>query len=120
MPAFDTAITAERSPVSGGGLSAAEVRERLERGDFNDVPVGPTRTVAQIVRASVLTRFNALLGSCWSSSSSWAAPGRVVRRGLVANSAIGRSTMNTATMSVGFYEAAGYHRTSIVFEKRLD
>ena len=29
---------------------------------MNDVPAAPTRTVAQIVRANVFTRFNALLG----------------------------------------------------------
>lgn len=46
-----------------GGLTRAEVAERVERGQVNDVPAVPSRTVAQIVRANVLTRFNALLGS---------------------------------------------------------
>ena len=45
-----------------GGLSAAEVAERVASGRVNDVPAAPTRTVAQIVRANVFTRFNALLG----------------------------------------------------------
>ncbi len=45
------------------GLSSAEVRERIARGLFNDVPEAPTRTFGQIVRANVLTRFNLLLGS---------------------------------------------------------
>ena len=45
------------------GLSASEVAEREARGQINDVPAAPTRTVAQIVRANVLTRFNALLGA---------------------------------------------------------
>jgi cation-transporting P-type ATPase E len=44
------------------GLTAAEVAERIARGDVNDVPAAPTRKVAQIVRANVFTRFNALLG----------------------------------------------------------
>jgi cation-transporting ATPase E len=44
------------------GLTAAEVAERVARGQVNDVPTASTRTVAQIVRANVLTRFNALLG----------------------------------------------------------
>jgi cation-transporting P-type ATPase E len=44
------------------GLTSAEVAERVARGEVNDVPPAPTRTVAQIVRANVLTRFNALLG----------------------------------------------------------
>ncbi|HET9311022.1 MAG TPA: HAD-IC family P-type ATPase [Actinomycetota bacterium] len=45
------------------GLAAAEVAERVARGQVNDVPAAPTRTVAQIVRANVLTRFNAILGA---------------------------------------------------------
>jgi len=45
------------------GLSAAEVDERRARGLVNDVPRGPQRTVADIVRGNVLTYFNALLGS---------------------------------------------------------
>ncbi|HET7518280.1 MAG TPA: hypothetical protein VFN05_11405, partial [Actinomycetes bacterium] len=45
------------------GLSAAQVAERVARGQVNDVPSAPTRSVGQIVRANVLTRFNLLLGS---------------------------------------------------------
>jgi cation-transporting P-type ATPase E len=45
------------------GLTSAEVRERVARGDVNDVPAAPTRTIAQIVRSNVFTRFNALLGA---------------------------------------------------------
>jgi cation-transporting P-type ATPase E len=45
------------------GLSTDEVDERIRLGQVNDVPAAPTRTVAQIVRANVLTRFNALLGA---------------------------------------------------------
>jgi cation-transporting ATPase E len=45
------------------GLTAAEVAERRARGEVNDVPAAPSRTVREIVRANVLTRFNALLGS---------------------------------------------------------
>ena len=44
------------------GLTAAEVADRIARGLVNDVPSAPTRTVAQIVRANVFTRFNAILG----------------------------------------------------------
>jgi cation-transporting P-type ATPase E len=51
--------------LTGGsaGLSAAEVADRVARGLVNDVPSAPTRTIGQIVRANVLTRFNLLLGS---------------------------------------------------------
>src|SRR4029453_15914181 len=46
-----------------GGLSAAEVADRVARGLVNDVPSAPTRTIGQILRANLLTRFNLLLGS---------------------------------------------------------
>src|SRR5438093_11092030 len=45
------------------GLTSAEVAERLATGRANDVPSAPTRTVTEIVRANLLTRFNALLGA---------------------------------------------------------
>src|SRR5512132_4060178 len=45
------------------GLSAANGEERVRRGLVNDVPTTPARTVGQIVRATVLTRYNASLGS---------------------------------------------------------
>ena len=45
------------------GLTAPEVAERVALGKVNDVPAVPSRTVGQIVRANVFTRFNALLGS---------------------------------------------------------
>jgi cation-transporting ATPase E len=49
--------------VSADGLTGAEVAERVARGQVNDVPAAPSRTVREIVRANVFTRFNALLGS---------------------------------------------------------
>src|SRR5262245_61007364 len=56
--------TARRSAVDPErGLSAADVADRVARGDVNRVPPAPTRTVSQIVRANVFTRFNALLGA---------------------------------------------------------
>jgi cation-transporting P-type ATPase E len=45
------------------GLSTAEVADRVARGQVNDVPSAPTRTIGQIVRSNLLTRFNLLLGS---------------------------------------------------------
>jgi len=45
------------------GLTSAEVDERRRRGDVNDVPAAPTRSVGEIVRANVFTRFNAILGA---------------------------------------------------------
>jgi cation-transporting ATPase E len=45
------------------GLSEDEVAARTADGRTNDVPTSPTRTTAQIVRANLFTRFNALLGA---------------------------------------------------------
>ncbi|MGA4544829.1 HAD-IC family P-type ATPase [Uniformispora flossi] len=44
------------------GLSAADVAERVARGEVNDVPVRSSRSVGEIVRANVFTRFNAIIG----------------------------------------------------------
>ncbi|MER6218593.1 HAD-IC family P-type ATPase [Streptomyces sp. NPDC001674] len=48
-----------------GGLSTAEVAERVARGDVNDVPLRSSRSTADIVRANVFTRFNAIIGVLW-------------------------------------------------------
>ncbi|MFE4549879.1 cation-translocating P-type ATPase [Streptomyces sp. NPDC056785] len=47
------------------GLSAAEVAERVARGEVNDVPVRSSRSLGEIVRANVFTRFNAIIGVLW-------------------------------------------------------
>jgi cation-transporting P-type ATPase E len=44
------------------GLTAGEVAERVARGEVNDVPVRSNRSTTEIVRANVLTRFNAIIG----------------------------------------------------------
>ena len=48
--------------VASSGLSAAEVAQRQARGQTNAADRGPGRTLWAIVRANVLTRFNALIG----------------------------------------------------------
>lgn len=48
-----------------GGLTTAEVAERVARGDVNDVPVRSSRSTADIVRGNVFTRFNAIIGVLW-------------------------------------------------------
>ncbi|MBH1936039.1 HAD-IC family P-type ATPase [Streptomyces sp. AV19] len=61
----DPAETTARGTVpapANPGLSAAEVAERVARGEVNDVPVRSSRSTAEIVRANVLTRFNAIIG----------------------------------------------------------
>ncbi|KOV67864.1 hypothetical protein ADL01_24055, partial [Streptomyces sp. NRRL WC-3618] len=52
-----------RTPAPG--LTAAEVAERVARGEVNDVPVRSSRSVSEIVRANVFTRFNAIIGILW-------------------------------------------------------
>ena len=47
------------------GLTQAEVAERVTRGQVNDVPVRSSRSLADIVRANVFTRFNAIIGVLW-------------------------------------------------------
>ncbi|MGV9254979.1 HAD-IC family P-type ATPase [Streptomyces sp. NPDC003697] len=53
------------APPGTTGLTSAEVAERIARGEVNDVPVRGSRTVGAIVRANVLTRFNAIIGVLW-------------------------------------------------------
>ncbi|WP_327709610.1 cation-translocating P-type ATPase [Streptomyces sp. NBC_00464] len=52
-------------PAAGRGLTAAEVAERIARGEVNDVPVRSSRSVTEIVRANVFTRFNLIIGVLW-------------------------------------------------------
>ncbi|MEU9390625.1 HAD-IC family P-type ATPase [Streptomyces sp. NPDC048324] len=53
------------TPAAARGLSAAEVAERVSRGQVNDVPVRSSRSIGEIVRANVFTRFNAIIGVLW-------------------------------------------------------
>jgi cation-transporting P-type ATPase E len=44
------------------GLTEAEVRERVERGETNATAERTSRTFGEILRANIFTRFNAILG----------------------------------------------------------
>jgi len=46
----------------GSGLTSAMVAERVARGEVNDAARRTSRSVTEIVRANVLTRFNAIIG----------------------------------------------------------
>ncbi|WP_370462449.1 HAD-IC family P-type ATPase [Nocardiopsis sp. FR6] len=50
-----------QGPPDEPGLTLGEVAERVAAGQTNDVPVRASRTVAQIVRANVFTRINAMI-----------------------------------------------------------
>ncbi|KOX03505.1 HAD-IC family P-type ATPase [Streptomyces sp. NRRL B-3648] len=60
-PVHPVALPATRP----SGLTGAEVAQRRSRGQVNDVPVRSSRTLGQIVRANVFTRFNAIIGVLW-------------------------------------------------------
>jgi cation-transporting P-type ATPase E len=53
-------VSDSRTRISG--LSREQVATRVRNHQTNDVPAAPTRTIADILRANVLTPFNALLG----------------------------------------------------------
>jgi cation-transporting P-type ATPase E len=58
-----TTSAAADGGFAGRGLSGPEVLDRVRRGQTNDVPVRSSRSLADIVRTNVLTRFNALIGT---------------------------------------------------------
>lgn len=76
-PGAETATPPSRAPVEvasvvlppprprtdPGGLSEVLVRERIEHGETNRTEERSSRSVGEILRANVLTRFNAILGS---------------------------------------------------------
>lgn len=47
------------------GLTAADVAERVARGEINDAPDANSRSLSSIIRANTLTWFNFLIGSMW-------------------------------------------------------
>ena len=56
-------VPADSATTPATGLTEAQVRVRIEAGAINDARERTSRTVGEIVRANVLTRFNAILGS---------------------------------------------------------
>ena len=50
------------SATALSGLTASEVAQRVAEGKTNDVPARASRSVGEIIRANVLTRFNAIVG----------------------------------------------------------
>ncbi len=82
-------MTAQTRPADPG-LNAAEVAERVARGQRNDLPPRSGRTTSDIVRANVFTRINGILAAlliCVLATGSWinGAFGLLI----IANSAIG-------------------------------
>src|SRR5690348_1709213 len=59
----DPGLAVGEPPDAAVGLRSAQVAERVARGQVNDVPSRPSRTVWEIVRANTFTPFNGLLGT---------------------------------------------------------
>jgi cation-transporting ATPase E len=57
------AAPADRPRTASTGLTAEEIAERTARGEVNDAAERTSRTLTEIMRANVLTRFNAILGT---------------------------------------------------------
>ncbi|MGQ0845252.1 MAG: HAD-IC family P-type ATPase [Sporichthyaceae bacterium] len=58
-----SAAPVERGPAAHlPGLTAAEVAQRVAAGQTNDVPVRASRSLGDILRANIFTRFNAVIG----------------------------------------------------------
>lgn len=55
-------LNAAEKDRTTAGLSSSAVAECVRRGQVNKLPVAPRRTVGDIVKVNVLTRFNLILG----------------------------------------------------------
>lgn len=72
------------------GLTAAEVADRIARGQANTVPAAPTRTVGQIVRGNVLAPINLIVGVLAALVIAAGSPKDALFGGvIIANSVIG-------------------------------
>src|SRR5713226_2942588 len=63
VEATSVVLPPERPRSDPAGLTEAQVRERIERGETNHTENRSSRSVGEILRANILTRFNAILGS---------------------------------------------------------
>src|SRR5690349_16581236 len=61
----DTGVAGAVLTTGPGGLSAAEVAERVRGGKANVADDRTSRTLSEIMRANLLTRFNAILGTAF-------------------------------------------------------
>lgn len=61
--AFGPMVLEKARPLAAQGLTEAEAQKRTELGQSNRVSEATSRSVGDILKANLLTRFNALLGS---------------------------------------------------------
>ncbi|MCY3561184.1 MAG: HAD-IC family P-type ATPase [bacterium] len=71
-----------------GGLTAAEVAQRVAAGRVNDVPDAPVRTLGEIIRANVFTPVNAILLTLLVLILVAGAPGDALFVGVVVSNSI--------------------------------
>jgi cation-transporting ATPase E len=64
-PMSDTEVAGAASTTEPGGLTAAEVEARVRAGKVNVADDRTSRTLSEILRANILTRFNAILGTAF-------------------------------------------------------
>ena len=62
-PAGAVTTLPSRPETAASGLTAAAVAERMAAGEVNDAGERTSRTLGEIARANILTRFNAILGT---------------------------------------------------------
>ena len=63
QPDAATTVSKDDRPRRDTGLTAAEVGQRVAAGQVNETGTGSSRTIWEIVKANVFTRFNAILGA---------------------------------------------------------
>ena len=61
----DTGVAGASSTTGPDGLTADEVAQRVRAGQVNVADERTSRTLPEILRANVLTRFNAILGTAF-------------------------------------------------------
>ncbi len=57
--------SAQAATLLATGLTDAQVRERIERGQVNEAPTANARSLGDIIRSNTFTWFNGLIGSMW-------------------------------------------------------
>ncbi|HAX82576.1 MAG TPA: magnesium-transporting ATPase [Actinobacteria bacterium] len=101
------------------GLGTADVRKRVLAGAVNRVPLGPSRTVAEIVHANVFTLFNLLLGGLLAVIIVVAPPQDALFGGvLVANALIGITQELRAKRTLDRLALLSAPRTTVIREGR--
>lgn len=57
---LDNILTQENNDEEITGLTSKEVKQRIKEGKVNRIPKTPSRTLSQIIRANLFTKFNAI------------------------------------------------------------